>query len=67
MQNISVCYLISFYILEQKEAINFYDEYNKNSEQSSKIQKLQKEVFETKTNSIAIKFNVFSCQFNPNL
>jgi len=37
---------------EQKEAINFYDEYNKNSEQSSKIQKLQKEVFETKTNKL---------------
>ena len=37
---------------EQKEAINFYDKYNKNSEQSGKIQKLQKEVFDAGTNKL---------------
>jgi hypothetical protein len=36
----------------QKEAINFYDKYNKNSEQSGKIQKLQKEVFDAGTNKL---------------
>ena len=37
---------------DQKEAINFYDKYNKNSEQSGKIQKLQKEVFDAGTNKL---------------
>ncbi len=37
---------------EQKEAINFYDKYNKNSEQSEKIHKLQKEVFDAGTNKL---------------
>ena len=36
----------------QKEAINFYDKYNKDSEQSGKIQKLQKEVFDASTNKL---------------
>ena len=37
---------------DQKEAINFYDKYNKNSEQSGKIQKLQKELFDASTNKL---------------
>ena len=37
---------------DQKEAINFYDKYNKDSEQSGKIQKLQKEVFDASTNKL---------------
>jgi hypothetical protein len=37
---------------DQKEAINFYKEYNKNSEQSKKVQLQQKSVFDKKTESL---------------
>ena len=37
---------------DQKEAINFYNEYNKNSEQNKKVQLQQKSVFDKKTESL---------------
>ena len=37
---------------DQKEAINFYNEYNKNSEQNKKVQLQQKSIFDKKTESL---------------
>tara|TARA_R100001463_G_scaffold41166_1_gene86888 strand:+ start:3563 stop:4741 length:1179 start_codon:yes stop_codon:yes gene_type:complete len=37
---------------DQKEAINFYNEYNKNSEQNKKVQLQQKSVFDKQTESL---------------
>tara|TARA_R100000654_G_scaffold16028_3_gene33878 strand:+ start:3673 stop:4863 length:1191 start_codon:yes stop_codon:yes gene_type:complete len=37
---------------DQKEAINFYNEYNKNSEQNKKVQLQQKSIFDKKTEGL---------------
>jgi uncharacterized protein (DUF2164 family) len=37
---------------DQQEAINFYSEYNKNSEENKKIQKQQKNIFDKQTNGL---------------